>query len=75
MGSRCNMIKKTLLMAIVFIVLAISGCTENDIRTVNNTTDTPANTTNATANASEKEYAENQSVSILLERPPFIEDQ
>jgi PBP1b-binding outer membrane lipoprotein LpoB len=69
------MIKKTLLMVIVIIVLAISGCTENDIQTVNNTTDAPANTTNATANASEQEYAESQSVSIPLERPPFIEDQ
>ena len=75
MGSRCNMIKKTLLMAIVLIVLAISGCTENDIQTVNNTTDAPTNTTNATANASEQGYAESQSVSIPLERPPFLDDQ
>ena len=67
------MIKKMLSMAIVLIVLAISGCTENDIQTVNNTTDAPANTTNATANASE--HAGSQGVSIPLEKPPFIEDQ
>jgi hypothetical protein len=65
---------KTLLMAIVLIGLAISGCTEDGIRTVdNNTTDAPANTTNATANASRHEKS--QSVSIPLEKPPFIEDE
>jgi outer membrane lipoprotein-sorting protein len=69
------MIKKILLMAIVLLVLAISGCTENGAQIAeNNATDAPANVTdNATANASE--HVERQSVSILLERPPFIEDQ
>ena len=67
------MLKKTLLMAMVLIVLVISGCTENGIQTVNNTTCTHTNTTNATANVSE--HAESQSVSIPLEKPPFIEDQ
>ena len=69
------MTEKTLLMAIVFIGLAISGCTENGAQIAeNDTTDAPANVTdNATANASE--HVERQSVSIPLERPPFIEDQ
>ena len=63
------MIKKTLLMAIVLIVLVISGCTEHETQMANNTTDA----TNATANASEP--ADSQSISIPLERPPFLEDQ
>jgi len=69
------MIRKILLMAIVLIVLAISGCTENGAQMAeNNTTDAPANVTdNVTANASE--YAESQSISIPLERPPFLEDE
>ena len=69
------MIKKILLMVIVLIVLAISGCTENDAQMAeNNTTDAPANVTgNVTANASE--HKESQSVSIPLERPPFLEDE
>ena len=69
------MIRKILLMAIVLIVLAISGCTENGAQIAeNNTTDAPANVTdNVTANASE--HLERQSVSIPLERPPFIEDE
>jgi outer membrane murein-binding lipoprotein Lpp len=69
------MIKKILLMAIVLSGLAISGCTENGAQIVeNNTTDAPANVTdNVTANASE--HVERQSVSIPLERPPFLEDE
>ena len=69
------MIRKILLMAIVLIVLAISGCTEDGAQTAdNNTTDAPANVTdNITANASE--HVERQSASIPLERPPFIEDE
>jgi len=69
------MIRKILLMAIVLIVLAISGCTENGAQMAeNNTTDAPANVTdNVTANASE--HAESQSISIPLERPPFLEDE
>jgi len=69
------MIRKILLMAIVLIVLAISGCTEDGTQMAeNNTTDAPANVTdNVTANASE--HVESQSVSIPLERPPFIEDE
>jgi PBP1b-binding outer membrane lipoprotein LpoB len=69
------MIKRTLLMAIVLSGLAISGCTENGAQTAdNNTTDAPANVTdNVTANASD--HVERQSVSIPLERPPFIEDE
>ncbi|PXF56626.1 MAG: hypothetical protein C4B59_16605 [Candidatus Methanogaster sp.] len=69
------MIRKILLMAIILIVLAISGCAENGVRTAdNNATDAPANVTdNVTANASE--HVERQSVSIPLERPPFIEDE
>jgi len=68
------MIRKILLMAIVLIALAISGCTENGAHIAeNNTTDAPANVTdNVTANASE--HVESQSVSIPLERPPFLED-
>ena len=69
------MTRKTLLMTIVMIGLAISGCVEDGAQIAdNNTTDAPANVTdNATANASE--HVERQSVSIPLERPPFIEDQ
>ena len=69
------MIRKILLMAIVLIVLAISGCTENGAQIAeNNTSDAPANVTdNVTANASE--HVERQSVSIPLERPPFLEDE
>ncbi len=69
------MIRKILLMAIVLIVLAISGCTENGAQIAkNNTTDAPANVTdNVTANASE--HVESRSVSIPLERPPFLEDE
>ena len=69
------MIRKILLMAIVLTALAISGCTENGVQMAeNNTTDAPANVTdNVTANASE--HVERQSVSIPLERPPFLEDE
>ena len=69
------MIRKILLMAIVLIVLAISGCTEDGAQMAeNDTTDAPANVTdNVTANASE--HVERQSVSIPLERPPFLEDK
>jgi len=69
------MIRKILLMAIVLTVLAISGCTENGAQMAeNNTTDAPANVTdNVTANASE--HVESRSVSIPLERPPFLEDE
>ena len=69
------MIKKILLMVIVLIGLAISGCTEDGAQIAeNNTTDAPANVTdNVTANASE--HVERQSVSIPLERPPFLEDE
>ena len=69
------MIKKTLSMVIVLIVLVISGCTEDGAQIAeNDTTDAPANVTdNATANASEHE--ERQSVSIPLEKPPFLEDE
>ena len=69
------MIKKTLSMVIVLIVLVISGCTEDGAQIAeNDTRDAPANVTdNATANASEHE--ERQSVSIPLEKPPFLEDE
>ena len=69
------MIKKILVMAIILTVLAISGCIENGAQMAeNNTTDAPANVTgNVTANASE--HVERQSVSIPLERPPFLEDE
>lgn len=69
------MIRKILLMAIVLIVLAISGCTENGAQMAeNDTTDAPANVTDkVTANASE--HVESRSVSIPLERPPFLEDE
>jgi len=69
------MINKILLMVIVLTVLAISGCTENGAQIAeNDTSDAPANVTgNVTANASEHEVG--QSVSIPLERPPFIEDE
>ena len=66
------MTKKILLMATVLIVLMASGCTEQDVRPVDDiTTDAPANATNDTLNASEQ--AGRQSVSIPLEKPPFID--
>ena len=65
---------KTLLMAIVLIGLAISCCIENGAQPAdNNTTDASANVTdNVTANASE--HVESRSVSIPLEKPPFLEN-
>ncbi len=60
-------------MVIVLIGLVLSGCTEHGVQTDNNTTDACVNATNATANASE--HVGSQSVSIPLEKPPFIEDQ
>jgi len=69
------MIKKIIVVAIVLTVLAISGCTENGAQiSENDATDAPANVTgNVTANASE--HLERQSVSIPLERPPFLEEE
>ncbi len=71
------MTRKTLLIVLVLIGLAVSGCTENNTRTAdNNSTDAPANVTdNATANASGQDPVGRQSVAIPLEKPPFIEDQ
>ncbi|KAF5412951.1 MAG: hypothetical protein C5S47_00330 [Candidatus Methanogasteraceae archaeon] len=48
------MIKKILLMATVLTGLAISGCTEQSIQTVNDTMDIRTNTTNAAVNISEQ---------------------
>ena len=67
------MIRKTLVVVIVLIGLVLSGCIEHEIETVNDTTDTCTNATNATANASER--AGSQGISIPLEKPRFIEDQ
>jgi len=67
------MIGKALLVVIVLVCLVLSGCTEDSIQTVNNTTDTCMNATNTTTNASERVGC--QSVSIPLEKPRFIEDQ
>jgi len=67
------MIKKTLLMVIVLMGLVLSGCIEDGTQTVNGTTDTCMNATNTTTNVSE--HVGNQSVSIPLEKPRFIEDQ
>ena len=67
------MIGKTLLVAIVLIGVVLSGCIEDGVQTVDNTTETCMNVTNTTTNASE--HVGSQSVSIPLERPPFIEDQ
>ena len=67
------MIKKILLMTIILTGLALSGCIEDGVRMAddNNTADAPANVTdNVTAN--ESEPVERRSVSIPLERPPFI---
>ena len=67
------MIGKTLLVAIVLIGVVLSGCIEDGVQTVDNTTETCMNVTNTTTNASE--HVGSQGVSIPLERPPFIEDQ
>ncbi|CAD7768750.1 hypothetical protein FHEFKHOI_01776 [Candidatus Methanoperedenaceae archaeon GB50] len=59
-------------MATVLIGLMMSGCTEQDVRpSDDNITDAPANATNDTLNASEQ--AGSQSVSIPLQKPPFID--
>ena len=68
-----NMIKKILLLTIILTGLTLSGCIEDDVQMTagNNTTDAPAKMTdNDTTN--ESEPVESQSVSIPLERPPFI---
>ena len=67
------MIRKTLLVVIILIGLVLSGCIEDGVQTVNNTTETDINATDTTTNASE--HVGSQSVSIPLERPRFIEDQ
>gem|GEM_PF-3015861 len=71
----CNMTGKILLIMIVLVGLVLSGCIENGVQVAdNNTTDASANVSdNVTANASE--HVERRSVSIPLEKPPFIEDQ
>ncbi len=68
------MTKKAFLIVIILIGLAISGCIENGAQPAdNNTVDAPTNVTgNVTANASE--HVECRSVSIPLERPPFLEN-
>jgi outer membrane murein-binding lipoprotein Lpp len=70
-----NMTKNTvMLIAIVLIGLAISGCTEHS--TVNNATDIRANATNATVNTSEQAgnstTPANDEFSLVfdLEKPP-----
>ncbi len=70
--GRHNMIKKILLMAIVLTGLVLSGCIEDGVQIAddNNTANV---TNNVTANASEP--VESRSVSIPLEKPPFIEDE
>ena len=70
------MIKKILLMTIILTGLVLSGCIEDGVRMAgnNNTADAPANVIdNVTAN--ESEPVDRRSVSIPLERPPFIEDK
>ena len=67
------MIRKTILVVIVLIGVVLSGCVEDGVQTVNNTTETCMNATNNTTN--ESEHVGSQSVSIPLEKPPFIEDQ
>ncbi len=70
------MIKKILLLAIILTGLVLSGCIEDDVSMAagDNTTDAPANVTdNVTAN--ESEPVGSRSVSIPLERPPFIKDK
>ena len=64
------MVTKILLMAIVLIGLVISGCTEDEMRPVNNSTDMHVNASNATANVSED--VGSTGVSVPLEKPPFI---
>ena len=68
---------KILLIVVVLVGLVLSGCIENGVQVADdNTTDASANVSdNVTANASEQDHAERQSVSIPLERPPFIEDR
>ncbi|MCD4651428.1 MAG: hypothetical protein K8S56_06545 [Candidatus Cloacimonetes bacterium] len=70
------MTRKILLMATVLIGLAISGCTEQSIRTVDNTTDAQTNATNAAVNTSEQAgnttTPANNDFSLIfnLEEPP-----
>ena len=67
------MIRKTIVVVIVLIGVVLSGCIEDGVQTVNNTTETCMNVTNTTTNASE--HVGSQSVSIPLEKPRFIEDR
>ena len=70
------MTRKILLMATVLIGLAISGCTEESIQTVNDTTDIETNATNAAVNTSEQAgnttTPANNDFSLIfnLEEPP-----
>ena len=70
------MTRKILLMATVLIGLAISGCTEESIQTVNDTTDIETNATNAAVNTSEQARntttPANNDFSLIfnLEEPP-----
>ncbi len=67
------MIRNILIFAIVLIGLIISGCTETDVQSANNTTDIPDNVSNTTTVANNSEQADNQSMMIPLQKPPFIE--
>ena len=67
------MIRNILIFAIVLIGLIISGCTETDVQNVDNTTDMPDNVSNTTTMSNNSEQADNQSMMIPLQKPPFIE--
>jgi hypothetical protein len=70
------MTRKIMLMVTILIGLAISGCTEEGIRTVNDTTDIRTNATNAAVNTSEQAgnttTPANNDFSLIfdLEEPP-----
>ncbi|KAF5416403.1 MAG: hypothetical protein C5S48_03140 [Candidatus Methanogaster sp.] len=70
------MTRKILLMATVLIGLVISGCTEESIRTANDTTDIETNATNAAVNTLEQTgnttTPTNNDFSLIfnLEEPP-----
>ena len=70
------MMRKTLLMATVLIGLMVSGCTEQNIQTINNTANIQTNATDAAVNTSAKvgntTTPDNNDFSLIfnLEEPP-----
>ena len=67
------MIRIILFFTIVLIGLIISGCTETEVHSADNSTDIPDNVSNTTIEPNSSEQPDNQSMMIPLQKPPFIE--